>query len=67
MTINEWLGRHFEKKSRPKRTTVLRWLRNYTRGRTPGLPGRKLGKTWYVDEAKWLADGDELVEQVLRG
>lgn len=61
MSIPKWLERHFEPGSAPDEVTVRRWLRD---GK---LPGRKVGGTWFVDEAAWLADGDELVARVLSG
>lgn len=61
VTIEQFRLKHFDEKSRPAPLTVQRWLR------TDKLPGRKIGGTWYVDEAAWLANGDPLVEQVLAG
>ena len=67
ITIEQWRLKHFEENSRPAEITVLRWCRNFQRGLQPGIPSKKVGGTWYIDEAAWLAEGDALVEQVLAG
>lgn len=59
ISIPQWRDKHFAEGSAPDDVTVRRWLRNAQ------LPGRKVGGTWYIDEAEWLADGDELVRRVL--
>lgn len=59
MPIPQWQAKHFAEGAAPDEMTVRRWLRN---GK---LPGRKVGGKWYIDEAEWLADGDELVRRVL--
>lgn len=59
ITIPKWRERHFEDDSAPDDVTVRRWLR------TGKLAGKKVGGTWYIDEAAWLSDGDELVRRVL--
>lgn len=60
MTTQNWLEKYFEESSRPSEVTLLRWLR------AGKIPGKKVGGSWYVDEHAWLADGDSLVEAVLR-
>lgn len=60
MTTQSWLEKYFEERSRPSEITLLRWLR------AGKIPGKKVGGSWYVDEHAWLADGDSLVEAVLR-
>ncbi len=57
--IPQWQAKHFTEDSAPDEVTIRRWLRS---GK---LPGRKVGGTWFIDEAEWLADGDELVRRVL--
>jgi len=59
IAIPQWRDRHFEADSAPDEVTVRRWLR------TGKLPGKKVGGTWFIDEAAWLADDDELVRRVL--
>lgn len=61
MTVREWRERYFSEASAPAELTVRRWLQN------GDVPGRKIGGNWYVDEAAWLAGGDELVAKVLAG
>ena len=61
VTVEQFRLRHFEEKSRPAENTVRRWLK------TGKVPGKRVGGTWFIDEAKWLADGNRLVEQVLAG
>lgn len=61
ISIPKWRERHFEADSAPDDVTVRRLLRD---GK---LPGRKVGGMWYIDEADWLADGDDLVQRVLAG
>lgn len=57
----KWAAKHFEEASRPSEVTMKRWLRD---GK---LPGRKVGRKWFIDEHAWLSDGDELVQRVLAG
>ena len=59
MTPQQWAEKYFDDASRPSEVTLRRWLND---GK---IPGRKVGGTWYVDEHGWLADGDDLVRQVL--
>jgi hypothetical protein len=59
MTPHRWTEKYFAECSRPAEITVRRWL---AEGK---VPGRKVGSSWFVDEHAWLADGDELVLQVL--
>lgn len=58
--LNDWRVRYFAE-PRPVYATVRRWAR------TNKIPARKVGGDWYVDEVKWLAKGNRLVEQVLAG
>ncbi len=53
--------RHFDPDSRPSERTRIRWLQQKV------VPSKKVGGQWFVDEEKWLADGDPLVERVLAG
>jgi hypothetical protein len=59
LTASAWAEKYFGEESRPAEITVLRWLRD---GK---LAGRKVGGKWYVDEHRWLAEDDELVQRVL--
>lgn len=61
IAIPAWLEKHFDKGGAPEEVTVRRWLREGV------LPGRKIGGLWFIDEAAWLADGDDLVQRVLEG
>ncbi len=56
-----WAEKYFGPESRPSDITLQRWMR------AGKVPGRKVGKTWFVDEHLWLADGDDLVQRVLSG
>jgi len=60
ITAQIWLERYFEEGSRPADLTLQRWLRS---GK---ISGKKVGGSWYVDEHAWLAEGDDLVERVLK-
>jgi len=60
LTTDQWLLRYFDASSRPSVATLQRWLRD---GK---IPGKKVGGTWFIDEHAWLADGDDLVERVLK-
>ena len=60
MTLQAWAEKYFADGSKPSDVTLVRWIRL---GR---VPGRKVGGMWFVDETAWLADGDDLVERVLR-
>lgn len=60
MTTEKWLHRYFDPSSRPSIATLQRWLRD---GK---IPAKKVGGTWFIDEHAWLADGDDLVERVLK-
>lgn len=63
---HQFVAKHFAPESRPADITLQRWMRA---GR---LPGRKIGRTWYVDEDAFLAGNDDagvadLVGRVLDG
>lgn len=60
LTTDRWLDVYFDAHSRPSVATLQRWLRD---GK---IPGKKVGGTWFIDEHEWLADGDDLVERVLK-
>ena len=60
LTTDRWLDVYFDTDSRPSVATLQRWLRD---GK---IPGKKVGGTWFIDEHEWLADGDDLVERVLK-
>lgn len=60
LTADKWLNKYFDDTSRPSVATLQRWLRD---GK---IPGKKVGGTWCIDEHEWLADGDLLVERVLK-
>jgi len=60
LTADKWLHKYFDDTSRPSAATLQRWLRD---GK---IPGKKVGGTWFIDEHEWLADGDLLVERVLK-
>lgn len=61
MTVRAWREKYFVEGSAPSELTVRRWLASGE------VPGRKIGGNWYVDEHAYLANGDELVRQVLAG
>lgn len=61
LSVSEWLARYFDESSKPSERTIRRWI---TSGQ---VPARKVGGTWYIDEHRWLADDDVLVERVLSG
>lgn len=58
--LETWLTRYFGE-PRPAMVTARRWAK------VGKIPARKVGGEWFVDEAKWLAQGDHLVERVLAG
>lgn len=61
ITTAEWSAKYFSEVSRPAEVTIRRWCRNW---KESGL-ARKVGGAWFIDEHRWLAQGDELVEAVL--
>lgn len=60
ITIPVFRQRYFDESCAPAELTVRRWLRE---GK---VAGRKVGGEWFIDEHLWLADGDRLVERVLK-
>lgn len=60
MTPTAWVDRYFNEDSRPPEPTLRRWMQN------GAVPAKKIGGSWFIDEHEWLADGDALVEHVLR-
>lgn len=58
--LDDWRERYFAE-PKPAKVTVRRWARSNK------IPARKVGGDWYVDEVKWLAGGNRLVEKVLAG
>ena len=60
LTPISWARKYFADDSRPSETTVRKWLRE------GHVPARKIGGSWFVDEHKWLAANDPLVERVLK-
>lgn len=60
ITVEQFRLRTFAPGSRPHPNTVIRWLRNRL------IPGRQIGKQWYVDSIALDANGNPLVEKVLR-
>ena len=60
MTPTAWAEKYFTEDSRPPEATLRRWMQN------GAVPSKKIGGSWFVDEHAWLADGDVLVEHVLR-
>lgn len=61
ITVEQWRTQYFKEGSRPSDRTVRRWLRNNK------VPAKKVGGSWYIDEHRWLSEGDGLVEGVLAG
>lgn len=61
ITPEGFAGRYFDASSRPSPQLIRRWLR------TGRIPGKKVVGKWYIDEQRWLANGDPLVEHILAG
>ena len=59
ITVERFLEKYSESGSRPRERTLKRWIRQGT------IPARKVGGTWYVDEHRWLANGNPLVLRVI--
>jgi hypothetical protein len=59
--LAEFRRRYFEAESAPSERTLRRQVE------AGELPGRRMGKLYYVDLHKWLAEGDALVERTLAG
>lgn len=60
LTPEAWVEKYFDASSRPAETTVRRWMR------IGAIPARKIGGAWYIDEARWAANGNLLVARVLK-
>lgn len=63
ISLDHWRTQYFGPESRPALVTVRRWIKQ----NAEKLGARKVGGTWFIDEHKWLADGDPLVERALQG
>jgi len=51
----------------PSEQTVRRGIRRYLDGMPNGIPGKKVGGVYYVDQHLWEAGDDPLVARVLEG
>lgn len=60
MSPQEFIATEFSKGSAPHEHTVRRWIKKGL------LPGREIAGHYYVDYPAYLANGDPLVEKVLR-
>jgi hypothetical protein len=56
-----WAAKYFAEESRPPEATLRRWMQSNA------IPAKKIGGSWFIDEHAWLAEGDGLVERVLKG
>lgn len=59
--LDTLIGRYFEE--RPGERSLRRQLKAWEK---EGM-ARKMAGSWYIDEHKFLANGDPLVEQALAG
>lgn len=59
IALEVWKARYFE--TPPKERSLRRQLKEWEK---TGL-ARKVAGAWYIDEHRWLANGDDLVEQAL--
>lgn len=60
MTSQEFIAKEFSKKSALHEHPVRRWI-----DKGP-IPGCRVGTRYYMDYTAYLANGDPLVEKVLR-
>ncbi|WP_018935693.1 MULTISPECIES: hypothetical protein [unclassified Thioalkalivibrio] len=61
ITVDQFRQRYFDQESQPQRRTVRSWID------AGEVPGKIVGKLYYVDEDAWLAGThDALVERVLQ-
>lgn len=58
--LAEFRRRYFDA-PRPSERTLRRQVESGE------LPGKRMGKLYYIDLHKWLADGDALVERTIAG
>lgn len=56
----QWAAKYFAEGSQPPESTLRGWMRDGV------VSARKVGGKWFIDETAFLADGDALVEAVLR-
>ncbi len=56
----EFLKKEFSKESAPSEHTIRRWIDQGI------LPGKQIGKLYYVDHTAFSANGNPLVEKILR-
>lgn len=64
-TIPRFRRRYFEPEAAPSEQTVRRGIQRYLEGKPNGIPGKKVGGTYYVDLHLWEAGDDPLVARVL--
>lgn len=60
LTPDEFCAKYFSPGSKPAPSTLRKWLRGSV------LPARKIGGTWFIDDDKFVANGDSLVERALK-
>lgn len=63
LEANKLAAKYFAPESKPSRRRLRRLCLKWAK---QGM-AQKVGGLWYVDEHKWLAQGDPLVEQALAG
>lgn len=56
----EFIAKEFSADSAPHEHTVRRWIENGY------LPGRRIGSRHYIDDTAFQANGNPIVEKVLR-
>lgn len=60
ITLQQYISRTFSPGSEPHQHTVRRWINRKI------IPGKRFGTRYYVDEIAVAANGNPIVEKVLR-
>ena len=59
LSIATFRDRYFEKDSQPCENTVRNWIANDV------IPGRKIGHRYFVDEDRFMANGNPHLAKIL--
>jgi len=59
MLPSQFAKQYFSSDSQPSQTTLRKWLKE------GHLPGKRVGKKFYVDVSKWNSDDNPYLERIL--